>query len=180
MALYSPPAFHNYHPDRPDYWNPDGEDPIFPAAKEFSALPYCSEFGGLPDIVRVPPPRESPPGYWGDVSGLGGTRLPPPTPPSVRFYAAPPPALPALTGGFVPAPKLSPFEDRRTPQERHVSQDYDWDYSRQSQAAGAAYDPSVQSAPLAMFPNVPEDQTVDQGLDYAIASGNYDSTDFDY
>ncbi len=172
---YFPPAFHNFHPDRPHYWDPDGEDPL---DEPF----YTNEFGGLPDVIRVPPPRESPPGYWGDVSGLGGTRLPPPTEPAVRYYPSAPPALPVgiLAGGYVPIPRLSPFEDRRTPQERHVAQDYEWDYSRQSQAAGAAYDPSLQSAPMAMFANVPEDQTVDQGLDAAIASGNYDSTDFNF
>ena len=188
---YFPPEFHNFHPDRKNYWNPDGE---------------CDfDFGGVnvPHVAGLAPFHEAPPlplmpypvlptnyraavsaGYWGDVSGLGGTRAPVQPLQPVRYYPPSPPAVPAAVA-FTPAPRLSPFEDRSTWQERHVRQDHDWDYSRQAQAAGAAYDPSVQSAPMAMFPNVPEDQTVDPGLDYAIATGqtggiNYDDTDYDF
>ena len=181
--MFFPAEFHNFHPDRPNYWNPDGEDPLSVCTEEYGSLP-ASTFGGPPPPVypHAPPPRGSPPGYWGDVSGLGGTRLPPPTLNPVHYYPAPPPAMPVgfVPPGFVSAPHLSPFEDRRTWQERHVDQDHDWDYSRQAQAQAAAYDPSLQGAPPGMFVNVPADQTVDPGLDYAIASGFYDASDSDY
>jgi hypothetical protein len=185
---YFPPEFHNFHPDRARYWDADGEMDFDFCGVNVPHVAGLAPFHAAPPLPLQPYPvlptayRPSvAAGYWGDVSGLGGTRSPVQPVSPVHYYPSPPPALPYSplpAQAFVPPPQLSPFEDRRTWQEQWTAQDYDYDYSRQAAAAGASYDPSAQGVPMAMFPNVPADQTVDPGLDAAIAGVNYGIADY--